>query len=110
MSFWNKKFIKPVYFNKQIAFWKYRLKGEVRRDAFLNQKNHQKWKVPKSFGGPENLFGSFREQSAWYGGVKYGRGFLGWLYRTANLSIVGFVVAVILVKTILAEDFIFPKQ
>ena len=59
MSFWNKKFIKPVYFNKQIAFWKYRLKGEVRRDAFLTQKNHQKWKVPKSFGGPENLFGSF---------------------------------------------------
>ena len=59
MSFWNKKFVKPVYFNKQIAFWKYRLKGEVTRDAFLTQKTHQKWKVPKSFGGPENLFGSF---------------------------------------------------
>ena len=40
MSFWNKKFIKPVYFNKQIAFWKYRLKGEVTGDAFLTQKNH----------------------------------------------------------------------
>jgi len=57
-------------------------------------------KSSEKFFGARKLW-VFREQSAWYGGVKYGRGFLGWLYRTGE-----FINCVFCCCSYLRENFI----